>query len=47
MGRYGTLFFSGEVAQLEAFKKTLTDPAEIAAVEKTIEVLKAKEKKSE
>ena len=47
MGRYGTLFFSGEVAQLEAFKKTLTDPSEIADVEKTIELLKAKEKKGE
>ena len=43
MGMFGTLFFSEQVTQLEAFKATLKDPAEIADVEKTIALLKAKE----
>ena len=43
MGMFGTFFFSEEIAQLEAFRKTLSDPAEIADVDKTIELLKKKE----
>jgi hypothetical protein len=43
MGIYGFFLFSEEIAQLEAFKATLTDPAEIADVDKTIALLKAKE----
>ena len=43
MGAFGPIFFSRKIAQLEAFKKTLTNPAEIADVEKTIELLKKKE----
>lgn len=39
MGLFGTIFFSKEVAQLEAFKATLTDAAEIAKVERAIEIL--------
>ena len=42
MGMFGTFFFSEEIAQLEAFKKRLTDPEEIADVDKTIELLKQK-----
>ena len=41
MGRYGPIFFSEEIAQLEAFKKTLTNPTEIAEVEAKIAKLKA------
>ena len=48
MGMFGSFFFSEEVEQLEAFKSTLKDPAEIADVEKTIEILKKKaQEKSE
>lgn len=43
MGRWGIIFFSEEIAQLEAFKKTLTDPAEIAEVERKIAELREKE----
>jgi hypothetical protein len=43
MGMFGYIFFSEEITQLEAFKKTLKDPAEIADVEKTIELFKKKE----
>ena len=43
MGMFGTIFFSEQIAQLEAFKATLKDPAEIADVDKTIAVLKEKE----
>lgn len=43
MGMFGYIFFSKEIAQLEAFKKMLKDPDEIASVEKTIELLKKKE----
>lgn len=49
MGKWGILLFSEEITQLEAFKATLSDPAEIADVEKTIALMKAKqaEKKGE
>ena len=39
MGIFGIIFFSKEVAQLEAFKATLTDAEEIAKVEKAIKIL--------
>lgn len=44
MGDFGWFFFSEKIAQLEAFKKTLTDPAEIAKVDAEIAELKAKQK---
>lgn len=43
MGKYGFIFFSEEIAQLEAFKRTLTDEVEIAEVDKQIAELKAKQ----
>lgn len=43
MGMFGFIFFSKEIAQLEAFKKTLTNPDEIAEVERQIAELRAKE----
>lgn len=43
MGKWGYFFFSEEIEQLETFKATLKDPAEIADVEKTIALLKKKE----
>lgn len=43
MGTWGVIFFSKEIAQLEAFKSTLKDPAEIAEVDKQIAELRAKE----
>lgn len=43
MGKWGILFFSEEIAQLEAFKKTLTSADEIAEVDKQIEELRAKQ----
>lgn len=43
MGKWGLFLFSEEIAQLEAFKKTLTDADEIADVERTIELLRKKE----
>jgi hypothetical protein len=41
MGNFGLFLFSEEIAQLEAFKKTLTDPTEIAEVDAKIAKLKA------
>ncbi len=43
----GSLFMSKTVAQLEDFKKTLKNPDDIAAVEKTIAILKEKESKKD
>lgn len=43
MGKYGFFFFSEEIAQLEAFKQTLTDEVEIAEVDKQIAELKVKQ----
>lgn len=43
MGIFGIIFFSKEIAQLEAFKATLTDAEEIKKVEKAIEILKMKD----
>ena len=42
MGMFGYFFFSEEIAQLEAFKSTLTDEAEIAKVDEAIRILKEK-----
>lgn len=47
MGFWGTLWLSKTVAQLEDFKKTLKNPDDIAAVEKTIAILKEKESKKD
>ena len=46
MGQWGLFFFSKEIAQLEAFKKTLTNPAEIAEIDEQIAELRKKEKES-
>lgn len=46
MGRWGFFFFSKEIEQLEAFKKTLTDPYEIAEVDAQIAELRAKEEEA-
>lgn len=49
MGKWGYLFFSELIAQKEAFKATLKDPAKIAEVQKEIDELRkhAKIAKSE
>lgn len=47
MGKWGTFFFSEEIAQLKAFKKTLTREEEIADVDKQIEVLIRQQKDAE
>ena len=43
MGEWGLFFFSEKITQLEAFKKTLKDPAEIAKVDAEIAELYAKQ----
>jgi hypothetical protein len=43
MGDWGLFFFSEKLAQLEAFKKTLKDPAEIAKVDAEIAELYKKQ----
>lgn len=43
MGDWGPIFFSEKITQLEAFKKTLTNPAEIAEVDAQIAELKEKQ----
>ena len=43
MGRWGSLFFSKEIAQLEALKATLKDEKEIAKIDEVIAMLKEKE----
>lgn len=43
MGQWGFFLFSEKVAQLEAFKKTLTDPVEIAKVDAEIAELYKKQ----
>jgi hypothetical protein len=45
MGQWGFFFFSDEIAQLEAFKATLTDTAKIAEVDEAIAILKEKKGK--
>ena len=47
MGRWGSLFFSTEITQLEALKKTLKDKKEIAKIDDVIAMLKAKEAEGE
>jgi hypothetical protein len=42
MGNFGFFFFSEQIAQLKAFRKTLTDPAKISEVDKEIADLEAK-----
>lgn len=42
MGKWGFLFFSQKIAQLEAFKKLLKDEKEIAQVDETIALIKSK-----
>lgn len=41
MGIWGSLWLSKDIAQLEAFKATLTKPEDIAKVEQRIAELKA------
>lgn len=43
MGNFGLLFFSEKITQLKEFRKTLTDPAQIAEVDKEIADLEAKQ----
>ncbi len=43
MGNFGLLFFSERIAQLKAFRATLTDPAQIADVDREIAALEAKQ----
>lgn len=42
MGWFGSLFMSKTISQLESFKATLKDEAEIKQVEDTIALIKAK-----
>lgn len=44
MGNWGLIFFSEEIAQLEAYKKTLSNAAEIAKVDEAISLLKQRSK---
>lgn len=47
MGRWGTLWMSETVAQLEDFKKTLKNEDEIAKVDEIIADIKKKEAQDE
>ena len=47
MGDWGWFFFSEKIAQLETFKKTLKDPAEIEKVDAEIAELKAKQEQKQ
>lgn len=42
MGWFGSLWMSEDITQLEDFKKTLSDPEEIAKIDEKIANLKAK-----
>ena len=42
MGWLGSLWLSEDITQLEDFKKTLSDPEEIAEIDEKIATLKAK-----
>ena len=42
MGHWGFFLFSEEIAQLEAYKATLKNDAEIARVDEAIALLKSK-----
>jgi hypothetical protein len=43
MGYFGPLFFSEKIAQLKAFRATLTDEKQIAEVDAEIAELEAKQ----
>lgn len=43
MGKWGTIFFSEKITKLKEFRKTLTDPAQIAEVDAEIAELEAKQ----
>lgn len=45
MGNFGFIFFSEKITQLKEFRKTLTDPAQIAEVDAEIAELEAKQAK--
>ena len=45
MGDFGLWFFSEKITQLKEFRKTLTDPAQIAEVDAEIAELEAREAK--
>ena len=45
MGDFGLWFFSEKITQLKEFRKTLTDPEEIAEVDAEIAELEAREAK--
>ena len=45
MGEWGMIFFSEKITQLKEFRKTLTDPAQIAEVDAEIAELEAKQAK--
>lgn len=47
MGIFGPLFFSEQLAQLEAFKATLTNAEDIAEVDEQIADLKARQAEAE
>ncbi len=47
MGRWGTLWMSETVAQLEDFKKTLKNEDEIAKIDEIIADIKKKEAQDE
>lgn len=47
MGRWGTLWMSETVAQLEDFKKTLKNEDEIAKIDEIIANIKKKEAQDE
>ena len=46
MSKWGFIFFSEEIAQLEAFKATLTNPDEIAEIDRQIAELREKAAKN-
>jgi hypothetical protein len=45
MGKWGTIFFSEKITKLKEFRKTLTNPDEIAEVDAQIAELEAKQAK--
>lgn len=47
MGLWGGWFLSDEIAQLEAFKKTLTDEEQIKQIEEIIAKLKEKNEQTD
>ena len=47
MGDFGFFFFSEKIAQLKEFRKTLTDPKQIAEVDAEIADLEQKQSKKQ